>query len=232
MACGVGICFSCVVKVKTVDGGDYRRLLRRRPGLRRGARRVGLTPARGGLAMNFEQSVVISAPADVLFSLTQDYSRRLEWDPFLKSAALVGGATGAAVGVRALCVAHNGMGMETEYVSFNPPRVTAVKMTRGPWVIAQFAGSWRFEEIGAGETRVTFEYHLGPARPGCADAARRVGVRARHAEAAGGAEEGGGSPVVPNSGSAQNPMSLAHPKWSPLSSCRCGLECRFRTRPD
>ena len=25
MACGVGICFSCVVKVKTVDGSDYKR---------------------------------------------------------------------------------------------------------------------------------------------------------------------------------------------------------------
>ena len=110
--------------------------------------------------MNFEQSVVVSAPREVLFSLTQDYSRRLLWDPFLKSAALVGGATQAAVGVRARCVAHNGMGMETDYGSFNPPRVTAVKMTRGPWVIAQFAGSWRFEEVGAGETRVTFEYHL------------------------------------------------------------------------
>ncbi len=123
-----------------------------------------MTPAREGHAMNFEQSVVISAPRDFLFSLTQDYSRRLEWDPFLKSAALVGEATHAAVGVRALCVAHNGMGMETEYVSFNPPRVTAVKMTRGPWIIAQFAGSWRFEEVGGG-TRVTFEYHLR-ARPG------------------------------------------------------------------
>ena len=115
--------------------------------------------------MNFEQSVVVSAPREVLFSLTQDYSRRLLWDPFLKSAALVGGATQAAVGVRALCVAHNGMGMETEYVSFNPPRVTAVKMTRGPWVIAQFAGSWRFEEVTPTETRVIFEYHLR-ARPG------------------------------------------------------------------
>ena len=26
MACGLGICFSCVVKVKTGDGWDYRRI--------------------------------------------------------------------------------------------------------------------------------------------------------------------------------------------------------------
>jgi hypothetical protein len=44
------------------------------------------------------------------------------WDPLLKSAALVGGAAAAGLGARAFCVAHNGLGMETEYVSFNPPR--------------------------------------------------------------------------------------------------------------
>jgi len=26
MACGVGICFSCVTKVRTADGWDYRRV--------------------------------------------------------------------------------------------------------------------------------------------------------------------------------------------------------------
>src|SRR5207302_348174 len=77
---------------------------------------------------------------------------------------LVGGATAAGVGVRAYCVARSGLGMETEYVSFNPPRVTAVKMTLGPRIIADFAGSWRFDEIAPGRTRVGFRYHL-EARP-------------------------------------------------------------------
>jgi hypothetical protein len=54
--------------------------------------------------------------------------------------------------------------METEYVSFNPPRTTAVKMTSGPWFLANFAGSWRFEEIASGRTRVSFCYSLR-ARP-------------------------------------------------------------------
>jgi hypothetical protein len=82
----------------------------------------------------------------------------------LKSAELVGGATVAGLGARAFCVAHNGLGMETEYVSFNPPRACAVKMTRGPKLISTFAGSWRFEEVAAGQTRVGFRYHLR-ARP-------------------------------------------------------------------
>jgi ribosome-associated toxin RatA of RatAB toxin-antitoxin module len=112
----------------------------------------------------FESSVLIMAPAEALFALTQDYDRRLLWDPFLSEARLLGGATAAGVGVRAWCVARGtGLGMETEYVSYRPPKATAVEMTRGPWLLKRFAGSWRFEAEGAG-TRVTFRYSL-VARP-------------------------------------------------------------------
>jgi hypothetical protein len=110
--------------------------------------------------MTFEQSIVIAASPGALFALTQDYGRRLEWDPFLKSAQVLGGIREAGVGVRAYCVAHSGVGMETEYVSFNPPRICAVKMTRGPRLIGTFAGSWRFEEVQPGSTRVIFRYNL------------------------------------------------------------------------
>ena len=114
--------------------------------------------------MTFDESVVIDADPAALFRLSQDYGRRLEWDPFLRSADLVGDAREASVGVRALCVARSGWAMETEYVSFHPPRATAVKMTRGPWFLDSFAGSWRFEEIAPGRTRVGFRYSLR-ARP-------------------------------------------------------------------
>ena len=93
----------------------------------------------------FEASIEINESRQVLFDLTQDYSRRLDWDPFLKEAWLVGGADKPGVGVRAWCVATTGMGMETEYVTFNPPERTAVKMTRGPAFLKSFAGSWVFE---------------------------------------------------------------------------------------
>ncbi len=110
--------------------------------------------------MTFDESIVIAAEPATLFALSQDYARRLDWDPFLRSAALVGGAAQAGVGVRALCVSNGGWAMETEYVSFNPPRATAVRMTRGPWFLAHFAGSWRFEEVAPGRTRVGFPYSL------------------------------------------------------------------------
>lgn len=111
----------------------------------------------------FEQAIEIDAEPMALFRLTQDYNRRLDWDPFLKEARLVNGATQAGVGARAWCVARNGLGMETEYVSYNPPKVTAVKMTKGPRILAAFAGSWRFQPIATGRTRVVFRYHVAAA---------------------------------------------------------------------
>lgn len=119
---------------------------------------------RRGDGMTFDESVIIDSEPSALFRLSQDYRRRLEWDPFLRSACLVGDALEAGVGVRALCVSRGGWAMETEYVSFNPPRATAVKMTCGPWFLDNFAGSWRFEEVAPGRTQVGFRYSL-QARP-------------------------------------------------------------------
>src|SRR5262249_15029418 len=89
---------------------------------------------------------------------------------FLREAHLLDGAQSAAVGVRAWCVAHNGLAMETTYVSFQPPTVVAVKMTRGPRIISSFAGSWRFTELpsrrGSIHTHVVFRYQI-TGRPRC-----------------------------------------------------------------
>ena len=114
--------------------------------------------------MRFEESAVVDGTPDEVFGLTQDYARRLKWDPFLREAVLTNGAEAPAVGVRAWCVSRSGIGMETEYVSFQRPRVAAVKMTRGPRLLASFAGAWEFEPAGEGKTKVTFRYHLR-ARP-------------------------------------------------------------------
>ncbi len=107
----------------------------------------------------FERSVVIRAKPTPLFDLMQDYERRLEWDPFLRSAELIG-ATSAGLGVRAWCVDQRGRGMETEYVSFKRPRRVAVKMTRGPWIFKSFSGSWIYDKVDDQHTRVRFRYHV------------------------------------------------------------------------
>ena len=109
--------------------------------------------------MKFEHAAHVAATPDAVFALTQDYARRLTWDPFLSRAELVGGASTPAVGVRAWCVSRMGIGMETEYVTFAPPRLAAVKMTRGPWLLESFGGAWEFAPDERG-TVVTFRYQF------------------------------------------------------------------------
>jgi hypothetical protein len=72
-------------------------------------------------AIKFSEKIRIAAEPAAVFDFTQDYASRLIWDTFLRKAVLVEGATSAALGVKAYCVAKNGLGMETEYVSFHRP---------------------------------------------------------------------------------------------------------------
>jgi ribosome-associated toxin RatA of RatAB toxin-antitoxin module len=115
--------------------------------------------------MKFEHVAVVNAHQAEVFDLTQDYPRRLSWDPFLRRAELLGGAVAPGVGARAWCEARSGWGMETEYVSFIPPRLAAVKMTRGPWFLESFGGAWEFSPAGENSTTVTFRYQFRT-RPG------------------------------------------------------------------
>jgi hypothetical protein len=109
-------------------------------------------------SLKFAESIEIVSVCEELFDVTQDYSKRLLWDTFLKEARLLGNISKPEKGVKAWCVAKNGLGMETEYVSFARPRVTAIKMTKGPYVFADFAASWTFKEMEGETTLVTFLY--------------------------------------------------------------------------
>jgi ribosome-associated toxin RatA of RatAB toxin-antitoxin module len=108
--------------------------------------------------IKFTESIVVNALPERVFDFTQDYSKRLSWDTFLKKAELIGGATEAAKGVKSYCVAKNGLGMVAEYVTYNRPKVTAIKMTKGPFMFRSFSGSWTFREIQIDKTEVTFLY--------------------------------------------------------------------------
>ena len=108
--------------------------------------------------IKFEESIIIHALPERVFDFTQDYSVRLRWDTFLKRADLLEGATTAGKGVKAYCVAYNGLGMVTEYITFNRPEVTAMKMTKGPFLFKSFLGSWRFRLQAPDRTEVIFLY--------------------------------------------------------------------------
>jgi len=108
--------------------------------------------------IKFTERIEIDCSPEYAFDYTQDYKNRLSWDTFLIKAMLTDGATTADTGVKAYCVAKNGLGMETEYVSFNRPERTAIKMTKGPFMFKTFFGTWTFKEIKDRKTEVSFIY--------------------------------------------------------------------------
>jgi hypothetical protein len=109
-------------------------------------------------SIKFIEKIEIKCSPEFAFDYTQDYKQRLAWDTFLKKADLIEGAITADKGVKAYCVPKNGLGMVTEYVSFNRPRATAIKMTKGPYMFKSFLGSWTFKEIQPNLTEIIFLY--------------------------------------------------------------------------
>jgi len=109
-------------------------------------------------SIKFTETIVIDKPADVVFDYTQDYTTRLNWDTFLRKADLIDGAASAAKGVKAYCEAKNGLGMVTEYITFNRPKATAIQMTKGPYMFSAFLGSWTFKTLDLHITEVVFLY--------------------------------------------------------------------------
>ncbi|MCF6401443.1 SRPBCC family protein [Chitinophaga filiformis] len=108
--------------------------------------------------VKFAESIIINGSSEHVFDFTQDYNRRLEWDTFLKTAKLLNGAVVPDKGVAAYCVAKNGLGMVTEYITYNRPKVTAIKMTEGPFMFKSFLGSWTFKKVAVDKTEVIFLY--------------------------------------------------------------------------
>src|SRR5689334_4629775 len=102
-----------------------------------------------------EASLLIRAPRERLFDLSQDYALRTEWDPFVRDMRFLDGATQPGPGVRVRVRAYNGLTMTVRFVTFNRPAVVAMTMTEGPWFLERFAGSWRFEPRGDA-TEATF----------------------------------------------------------------------------
>jgi hypothetical protein len=108
-------------------------------------------------------TIEIDAPAEDVFDLIHDYSRRLEWDPFLRAASLLNDAQVAELGVSSRCVARRavgGLAMDTVYVSFKRRFVASVKMTRGPLFLDLFAASLRQDRVDDKTTRVTYRYNF------------------------------------------------------------------------
>ncbi len=112
-------------------------------------------------------SAIIPAPSDAVFDLLHDYDRRLGWDTLLQAAYLDDGFTVAAKGATAVCVGRpwlGGIALKTVYVSFERPRLAAVKMVNAPPFFATWAASIRHEDRADGHSAIAYTFTF-TARP-------------------------------------------------------------------
>jgi len=112
-------------------------------------------------------SEIIPATSAAVFALVHDYDRRLEWDTLLSAVYLHEGFTVAEQGAISTCVGRAALGslaLTTEYVTFSPGRIAAVKMTRGPWLFERWAASLKHEDLADGQSRITYAWQF-TARP-------------------------------------------------------------------
>lgn len=100
----------------------------------------------------------LSVPADVVFDRIHDYAHRLEWDTLLRRAYTVDGAAPAA-GVEAVCTARwwlGGYSFRTSYITFDRPRLAAIKLESHPPFFRSWAASIRHEPLPDGCSRATY----------------------------------------------------------------------------
>lgn len=112
-------------------------------------------------------SETIPASSEAVFDLLHDYEHRLEWDTLLSAAYLEEGFTAAGKDVTSVCVGRPVLGkiaLRTIYVSFDRPKVAAVKMLNRPPFFETWAASIRHEDLNAKESRVTYTFNFN-ARP-------------------------------------------------------------------
>lgn len=106
---------------------------------------------------------VVLAPSREVFDLIHDYDRRLEWDTLLRAAYLDDGHTEASRGATSVCVGKWYLGsiaLKTVYVTFDRPKVAAVKMVNRPPFFDSWAASLRHEDLGENRSRVTYTFHF------------------------------------------------------------------------
>lgn len=109
----------------------------------------------------------IPAPAEAVFELLHDYSRRLEWDTLLQEARLEAEFSEAARGAISVCRGKGVLGvfvLRTEYVSFEKGRVAAVRLLNRPPFFDSFAASIRHLKIDDSRSEIIYKLNFA-ARP-------------------------------------------------------------------
>jgi hypothetical protein len=106
-------------------------------------------------------------PSAKVFSVLHDYDRRLQWDTLLQAAYLTDGWTKAQLKATSVCKGRwvlRGLELKTEYVSFSPPAVAAVRLVNRPPFFESFAATIRHCDLKDGTSQLEYKYNF-TARP-------------------------------------------------------------------
>ncbi len=106
-------------------------------------------------------SEIIPASSEEVFGLIHDYKRRLEWDTLLQHAQLCDDWTEAQLHATTICTGRwylGGISLRTEYISFDPPHVAAVRMLNRPPFFEEFAATIRHRDLNDGSSSIEYKY--------------------------------------------------------------------------
>lgn len=105
--------------------------------------------------------VIIPASSEAVFAVLHDYNRRLQWDTLLSDARLCDGWQHAQLHATTMCTGRwylGGISLKTEYISFKPPAIAAVKMIDRPSLFDRFAATIRHVDLENGESSLEYIY--------------------------------------------------------------------------
>jgi Polyketide cyclase / dehydrase and lipid transport len=110
-----------------------------------------------------EISETIPASTEAVFELLHDYKKRLEWDTLLQEAYLEPEFEKSEKGAVSVCRGKRilgGFAVRTEYVSFEPGKVAAIKMLNHPPFFDSFAASIRHFAIDDAHSEVVYKVNF------------------------------------------------------------------------
>nr|WP_297916125.1 hypothetical protein [uncultured Allomuricauda sp.] len=97
-----------------------------------------------------------------LFDFTQNFTERKKWDKQTLEIDFFEGFTALKKGVKVYTKSIEGVRMETEYLTFNPPYEISIRMINKSPIFKDFVGTWEYSSNGNKETtlKITYRFNL------------------------------------------------------------------------
>jgi hypothetical protein len=121
-----------------------------------------LTNENLNLANIISEEIIINRDIDWLFDFTQNFSERKKWDKQTEEIEFFADSTKLEKGAKVYTKSIEGIKMETEYLTFNPPTEISIKMLNKSSIFKSFIGTWYYCESEKGRTtlRITYQFNL------------------------------------------------------------------------